>query len=133
MAKKLMIVDDHAVARRLVRHASATPQDTVLECGSLAEALKAVASFGPDCVLMGVSCPVPGALQAIKAIRETHPDIRVVAVSGSHEAELRHAASEAAAAGFVTTENLSELFLLAAPERLNLQPARRSGSRRRRK
>jgi DNA-binding NarL/FixJ family response regulator len=129
MAKKLMIVDDHAISRHLVRTVAATPQDTVLECVSAEEALKAMASFKPDCVMMGVSQPMPGAFQAIKAIRQTHPEVRVVAVSSYHESGLREMASAAGASGYVTTENLSELFLLAAPERLTLKPVRRRARR----
>lgn len=122
MAKKLMIVDDRAVSRHLVRQAAATAHDTVLECASVAEAVKAVGTFRPDCVMMGVSAPAPGAVAAIKSIREAQPGVRVVAVSSLHEYELQRAASEAGAAGYVTTENLSELFLLAAPERVGYLP-----------
>ncbi|MDR3460650.1 MAG: response regulator [Verrucomicrobiae bacterium] len=130
MAKKLMIVDERAVARHLVRQASATPLDTVLECASPEEAIKAIGVFRPDCVMMGVSVPAPGALKAIKNIRKTYPEVRVLAVSSLHEPELQQAASAAGAAGYVTTENLSELFLLAAPERLALKPARQPKSAR---
>jgi CheY-like chemotaxis protein len=130
MAKKLMIVDDRAMARHLVRQVAALPQDTVLECTSPDEALKAVGIFRPDCIMIGVSRPVPGAFRAIKNIRQTYPQMRVVAVSSVHENQLQHMASEAGASGYVTTENLSELFLLAAPERLTLRPARRTKARR---
>lgn len=131
MTKKLMIVDDLALARLRVRQAAALPQDTVLECGTADEALKAVGIFKPDCVMMGLSRLMPAGLQAIKSIRETYPQVRVVAVSDCPEANLRRMASAAGASGYVTTENLSELFLLAAPERLTLRPARRSPARRR--
>ncbi len=133
MAKKLLIVDEQAIARYLVRQAAALAQDTVLECASADEALKAVGVFQPDCVLMGVSLPAPGAFRAIKKIRKTHPEMRVVAVSHFNEAELRVAASEAGAAGFVSTENLSELFLLAAPERVASKPTPRRSPRTNRK
>ena len=123
MAKKLMIVDDRAVSRHLLRQASATPYDTVLECASPEEAMKAIGVFQPDCVMMGVSLPAPGAFKAIKKIRKAYPEMRVLAVSSLPEAELRQAATEAGAAGYVTTENLSELFVLAAPERLAAKPA----------
>ena len=131
-----MIVDDRALARHLVRQVAATAQDTVLECASPDEALKAVAVFKPDCVVMGVCQPQPGVFQAIKTIREAHPQVRVVAMSSLPESGLRQMASEAGASGYVTTENLSELFLLAAPERLAVKPvrrfpAKRSSSRRR--
>jgi CheY-like chemotaxis protein len=133
MAKKLMIVDDRAMARHLVRQAAAMPQDTVLECASPDEALKAVGIFKPDCIMMGVSRPVPGAFQAIKNIREAYPQMRVVAVSALHENQLQQMANDAGASGYVTTENLSELYLLAAPERLTLRPARRSKTHRTKK
>jgi len=126
MAKKMMIVDGHAMARHLVRQAAALPQDTVLECLSPDEALKAVGIFKPDCIMMGVTRPVPAAFQAIKSIRETHPQVRVVAVSSFHENQLQRMAREAGASGYVATENLSELYLLAAPERLSSKPAPRS-------
>jgi DNA-binding NarL/FixJ family response regulator len=132
MAKKLMIVDNHAMSRYVVRQVAATPQDTVLECASPDEALKAVSAFKPDCVMMGVTKPIPSAFQAIKNIRQTFPKVRVVAVSSFHENQLRQMANEAGACGYVTTENLSELFLLAAPERLTFKPARRTKIRRRR-
>ena len=125
MAKKLIIVDDRAIARHLVRQAATMAHDTVLECATPAEAIKALGVFQPDCVLMGISCPAPGAFQAIKSIRKNHPDVRVVAVSSFHEAELCQAASAAGAAGYVTSENLSELFLLAAPDRLADNPVPR--------
>lgn len=128
-----MIVDDRAMARHLVRQAAAMPQDTVLECASPDEALKAVGIFKPDCIMMGVSHPVPGAFKAIKNIREAYPQMRVVAVSALHENQLQQMASDAGASGYVTTENLSELYLLAAPERLTLRPARRNKTRRQKK
>ena len=124
MAKKFMIVDDRAVSRHLVRQASATALDTVLECASPEEAVKAIGVFRPDCVMMGVSLPAPGAFKAIRNIRKTYPEVRVLAVSSLHEPGLQQAASAAGAAGYVTTENLSELYLLAAPERLALHPTR---------
>ncbi len=125
MAKKLMIVDDRAVSRRIVRQAAATAHDTVMECASPDEALKAIGVFKPDCVMMGVSLPAPGAFRAIKSIRKIHPEVRVLAVSTFPEEQLRQAAVDAGAAGYVTAENLSELFLLAAPERVALSAAPR--------
>lgn len=69
MAKKIMIVDDRAVSRHLVRRAATAPQDTVLECVSADEAVKSLPVFQPDCVLLGISQPAPTARAAIKSIR----------------------------------------------------------------
>lgn len=128
MAKKLMIVDERAMTRHLVRLAAATPHDTVLECATADDAAAAVGAFKPDCVMMGVSLPAPGAFKAIKNIRKTFPEVRVVAVSAVDEPASRHAALDAGASAFVSTENLSELFLLAAPERISAKLPRRKKS-----
>ena len=133
MAKKLLIIDEHAVTRHLVRKAATSPHDTVLECTSPAEALKFMGAFKPDCVLLGISCPPPGALDAIRIIRKQHPEVRVVAVNHFNETESRQAATAAGASGYVTGENLSELFLLAVPERLSALPLTSAISRREKK
>ena len=133
MAKKLMIVDERALSRHLVRQVAATGHDTVLECVSANEALAAVGIFRPDCLVMGVSRPAPMAFEAIRSIRRTYPQMRIVAMSSIHEPQLQQQSRDAGACGYVTTENLSELFLLAAPERLAVKPARRAKARRRQK
>lgn len=128
-----MIVDDRALARHLVRQVAAAPNDTVLECVSADEALAAAGIFRPDCLVMGVSRPAPAAIEAIRSIRQTYPEMRIVAASSVHESQLQQQASEAGACGYVTMENLSELFLLAAPERLAGKPVGRAKARRRHK
>ena len=73
---------------------------------------------------MGISPPRPVTLKVIKSIRKKHPgNPRGMAVSAFDEIESRRAAAEAGAAAYETTENLSELFLLAAPERLSADTA----------
>jgi len=123
---KLMIVDDHAVFRHLIRQVVATAEDTVLECVSADDALKSVGVFKPDCVTMDVRMPGTCAFKAIRQIRESNPRVRVVVVSSHDQLDFRRAASEAGAAGYVSKENLSELFLLAAPQRLGAKLAHRS-------
>jgi DNA-binding NarL/FixJ family response regulator len=118
IAKKLLIVDERALARRVVRLAATSPHDTVLECASPDEAVRAANVFKPDCVMMGVSLPAPGTFTAIKSIRKQHPEMRILAVNALDEGEARHEATKAGASAYVTTDNLSELFLLAAPDRL---------------
>jgi DNA-binding NarL/FixJ family response regulator len=118
MGMKLMIVDDHAVFRHLIRQAATTPDDTVLECTSADDALKSMGVFKPDCVTMDVRMPGMCAFKAIRRIREDHPKVRVLVVSSYDESDLRRAAREAGATGYVSKENLAELFLLAAPHRL---------------
>jgi DNA-binding NarL/FixJ family response regulator len=126
---KLMIVDDHAVFRHLIRQVVATTEDTVLECVSADDAVKCASVFKPDCVTMDLHMPGMNAFTAIKQIRETHPQARVLVVSNHNESDLRRAAIAAGATGFVSKENLSELFLLAAPQRLSTRPTDRDNDK----
>jgi CheY-like chemotaxis protein len=126
-----MIVDEQEQARRLARRAAATPQDTVFECASPDEALTAVEIFRPDCVLMGLRASSPGTLRAIRALRASYPHVRVLALGHHQHSRLQPLAAAAGAMGYVAVENLPQLFLLAAPERLTSQPPRRPGRRRR--
>ena len=128
MAKKLMIIDDHLASRQLVRQASATSLDTVLEFASPEEAMKVLHAFQPDCVMLGISCPPPRARDVIRDIRKKMPEVRVLAVNNLPESEMRQAVANAGANGCVSLENLSELFLLAAPERLQMTPLPRSAN-----
>ena len=130
MANKMVIIDGDAVARKHVRRSAAGPLDTVLEFASPEEAFKVLDVFQPDCVVLGIHCPPPDAFQAIRAIRKKQPEVRVVAVNHFNEQKIQQAANAAGADSYVTAENLSELFLLAAPERLTLKPVRRLKPRR---
>jgi DNA-binding NarL/FixJ family response regulator len=125
---KLMIVDDHAVYRHLIRQVASTRHDTVLECVSADDALKSVAVFRPDCVTMDVRMPGSDAFDAIRHIRQFYPGTRVLVVTAYDQEDFRRAATEAGAAAFISKENLSELYLLAAPQRLHGSPPQRAGN-----
>ena len=128
---RLMIVDDHAGVRQLIRQLVATDQDTICECASGDEAIRVAPEFRPDAVTMDVRMPGSCGLRATRAIRAAHPWARIVIVTSHDQPDLGHAAAEAGAAGFVLKDNLAELNQLlripAAPETSSLtrpgQPA----------
>ena len=121
-----MIVDDHAVYRHLIRQVVATPNDTVYECVSADDAMKSVGIFRPDCITMDIRMPGESAFQAIRSIRDSYPQTRVLVVTAYDQPDFRQAATAAGASGFVSKENLSELYLLAAPQRLVTKTATRN-------
>ena len=118
MGMKIMIVDDHAGMRKMIRQLIAAPGDAVIECASGEEALRAAGEFKPDCVTMDVSMTGLCAFKATRGIREAYPPARVIFVSSHDHPEYRRAASEAGAAGYVMKENLSDLYLFIATKRL---------------
>lgn len=118
MPIKLMIVDDHAGMRDMIRRLVAAPGDLVVECNSGDEAWKFASEFKPDCVTMDVSMPGLSAFEATRRIRGMHPAARVIFVSSHDLPDFRQAAQEAGAIGYVMKENLSELYTFVATKRL---------------
>jgi DNA-binding NarL/FixJ family response regulator len=105
----LMIVDDHAGVRRMIRDLLAVPGDPLRECASADEALRVADEFRPDCVTMDVRMPGQCALAATRALRRAHPGARVIIVTSHDEAGLRQSALAAGAAACLTKDNLTEL------------------------
>ncbi len=113
-----MIVDDHEGMRSMIRQLIVAPGDSVVECASGDEALRALGEFKPDCVTMDVSMPGLCAFQTTRNIRTAHPSARVIFVSSHDQPDYRRAAHEAGAVGYVVKEKLSELYLFVATKRL---------------
>jgi DNA-binding NarL/FixJ family response regulator len=106
---KLMIVDDHAGMRKMVRQFAAAAGDVVRECADGREAVQAAGEFAPDCVTMDLKLPGLDGLAATRGIVALQPATRIIIVSAYDQPELRRAAAEAGAAGFVAKDNLGEL------------------------
>lgn len=102
----------------MIRQVIARPEDTVFECDSADEALQAVGAFQPDCLTMDIRMPGHSAFDAIRAIREKYPAVRVLVVTSYDQADFRQEASRAGAVGYVVKDNLAGLYLLVAPQRL---------------
>ena len=115
---KLMITDDHAGIRELIRQIAGSPGDIVLECASGAEAVRLVGEFAPDLVTMDLDMPGMGGLEATRAIVTSHPSTLVVIVSVHSQDEWRRAAAEAGAFAFVAKDNLCDLKNLFKPRQI---------------
>ena len=95
---RLMIVDDHAGVRKLIRQLAACPNDTVRECATGDEAVRLAPVFQPDLVTMDVRMPGLCGIEAARAIAAAQPSVRVVMVTTHDQPDLRQAAREAGAA-----------------------------------
>jgi CheY-like chemotaxis protein len=104
-----LIVDDSAVMRRTIGFLLRDVAADIFECGDGAEALSAYAAHHPDWVLMDIEMPRMDGLAATREICAAYPDARVVIVTRNGESDIREAAVEAGASGFVVKENLLEL------------------------
>lgn len=104
----VLLVDDHAVVRRGLRgFLRAVPGiEVVGEASDGQEALEELGRFAafsrvPDIVLMDLMMPRMNGIDAIAAIRSSHPSVRAVALTSYGEAQRVHAAIDAGACGYV--------------------------------
>jgi len=108
----LLIVDDNAAMRQLIRRVVSDLADSIEECSDGAEALAAYERHhfgGGDLVLMDIEMPGMDGLTATRQLRAAHPEARIVIVTRHNDEELRGAALQDGACGFVPKENLLEL------------------------
>ena len=105
----ILIVDDNAAIRRLLRRAVLETAGVVWECSDGSEALSAYTGYRPDIVLMDIRMPHMDGLTATRRIREFDPAARVVIVTDYDDDDLRKASSEAGACAYALKQNLTEL------------------------
>ena len=109
---RLLVVDDNAKMRLLIRSIVANVGADVVECDGGSEALAAYITHRPDWVLMDVEMAGMDGIRATHAITARFPDARIIIVTQHTDAGTRSAAVAAGATGFVSKENLIELRAL---------------------
>jgi len=77
---RIAVVDDHSLFRRgLVSLLSDMPEFIIVaEAGNGQEALPVIKETNPDIVLMDVNMPIMSGLEALIALRQTDPEIKVL-------------------------------------------------------
>jgi len=125
---KVMIVDDNAEMRGLIRALLAEVASEFVEC---ADGEEAVAVYGrelPDWAVMDVAMKVMDGLTATRRIKSKFPDSRIVVVTQHNNPKLGECAREAGAEGFLLKENLLELrsFLVVRAEGVGSEHQRRA-------
>ena len=106
---KLLIVDDNAKMRRLIKSVVFDLADQLLECEDGADALQAYTNFHPDWVLMDIKMPNIDGLTATHAIMSSFPNANVCIVTDYADKKTREAAKIAGAKEYLTKENLYHL------------------------
>lgn len=103
----MLIVDDNAQFRRLVRRFLENAVNDFYECENGAEAVYAFDKYLPDWVLMDVEMAEMDGLSATREILKAHPEARIVIITQHNDRQMQAAARAAGAFGFVAKENLS--------------------------
>jgi NarL family two-component system response regulator LiaR len=112
---RVLLVDDHPVVRSgLSAFLMVNPDlELVGEAESGEDALRAVENLQPDVVLMDLVMPGMGGIAAIRALRESHPQVKVIALTSFREEGLVQGALQAGAIGYLV-KNLSGSELAGA-------------------
>lgn len=119
MSTRLLIVDDQASARELIRSFLAMPGVTFHECESGQDAINAARDFKPHWVTMDIKMPGSDGFETTKALKRAHPDARVLIVTSFNDPHFRDLAHSSGAAGFILKENLLALRLMLERETTN--------------
>lgn len=110
---KVLLVDDHASIRASLRQLlELRPGYRVVGEGSNGhEAVAEVDRHRPDVVLMDMNMPVMNGVEATRAIKRKHPDVKVLALTAFGDMSLVSASIKAGASGYLLKGGSSEELL----------------------
>jgi len=107
---RILIADDSAEAREVLREALEEVSSDIVECESGEEALRLFAIMHPDLVLMDIRMPGKGGLWAIERIHASDPEAHIIVVSQFSQQRYRRAALESGAEQFFPKDRLIDLL-----------------------
>lgn len=109
MIAKIVIADDDARMRQMLRQIVASLAGAVFEAADGGEAIAICAAERPDWVLMDLRMKPMDGLRATAEIRARFPQTRIAIVTQYDDVELRAEAIQAGACAYVLKEDLLDL------------------------
>jgi two-component system, NarL family, invasion response regulator UvrY len=113
--RRIMLVDDHAIVREGYRAVLQKQPDlrVVAEAADAAEAYRLFKETRPDLVIMDLTMPGVGGVEAIRHIRQWDPAARILVFTMHQNAAFAVQAIRAGARGYVTKTSPPEALLRA--------------------
>ena len=105
-ATRVLLVDDNPGIRKAAGRFLASRFDVVGSVSDGQSALEAFAKLAPDVVVMDVSMPILNGIEAAHILRKSHPGAKIIFFTVDGSAELRRAATEAGALGYVLKQHM---------------------------
>jgi DNA-binding NarL/FixJ family response regulator len=115
MLTRLVIVDDHKIARESLRDMLADEPciEVIGEAANGREALALCSRLRPDLIMMDVRMPEMDGLAATREIKQTYPEISVLMVTMHENPDYLLEALKAGAAGYVLKDALQHEVVAA--------------------
>lgn len=112
---KVMLVDDHAVVRMGFKLLLAACEDieVIGEADSGEAAYQRYAELKPDVIVMDLSMPGMGGLEAISRLLARHPGMRILILSAHEDTSHPRRALKAGAAGYLSKRSAAEELIQA--------------------
>jgi two-component system invasion response regulator UvrY len=111
---RVLLVDDHALVRMGFRMLLADAQvEVVAEAGSGEEACTAYARIKPDVVVMDLSMPGMGGLEAVRRLLAQDPNARILALSAHEDTAHPQRVLRAGALGYLTKRSAPDALIEA--------------------
>jgi two-component system invasion response regulator UvrY len=116
--RKILLVDDHAVVREGYRSVLQKQPGlhVVAEATDGAEAYRLFREIKPDLVIMDLTMPGIGGIEAIRRIRQWDPNARILVFTMHQNAAFAVQAIRAGARGYVTKTSPPETLVRAAKD-----------------
>jgi len=106
---KIMIVDDHAEMRRLLRNTLNHLTSEFVECANGDEAVTVFSQQRPDWTIMDVTMKGMDGLEATRRIRRQSPAARILVLTQHDTPVIRREALEAGACAFLSKDQIGEV------------------------
>lgn len=120
---RILIADDHETVRKGVC-AILTAHKDIEICGEAAngeDAVKKAVALNPDLVILDLSMPILGGLDAANQIRSALPSVPILILSMHEGYNIAEASRLAGAQGFVSKSNAGQVLLEAVEALMNGQ------------
>ncbi|PWH19514.1 MAG: response regulator [Anaerolineae bacterium] len=110
---KILIVDDSAYARHILKNALEKGGFEVIEASSGTEALEQIPLQKPDLVTMDLLMPGMQGQELLQHIKISHPELKVIVVTADIQEDTRRELLDAGADAFINKPVSSEVLLEA--------------------
>lgn len=103
MTIRVMLADDHKILREALKGILDREHDITLvgEANNGMEALAMVEEVAPDIVLMDIGMPIMGGIEATRNLINSHPEIKVIALSTFSDRRIVMQMLDAGARGYI--------------------------------